>query len=87
MYNAILQSLKEWNKTSDRHTKLQHVYAISAIIVLVVAGLIGLFNYELGQFLLSVSFGLAVIFFVNVIAWALVNAFLVDRLSKRSSKR
>lgn len=87
MYHVVLQALKEWNKSGDRHTKLQHVYAVGAIVMVVVAGLIGLFNYDLGQFLLTVSFALAAIFFVNVIAWALVNAFLIDRLSRRSSKR
>ncbi len=87
MYSALLNSLKQWNKANDRHTKLQHVYAVSAIALLVVAGLVGLVNFDLGQTLMTTSFMLAAIFFVNAIAWALVDAFIIPHLTKRSNKR
>ena len=87
MYSIMIEALREWSKTNDRHTKLQHTYGMLAILALVAAGLFSLINFELGQLLLSASFILAALFFINVIAWALIDAFLIDRLTKRPTKR
>ncbi len=87
MYSVLIDALRQWNKDTDRQSKLQHLYIIAAIIVLVVAGLVSLLNFDLGQRLLSVALGLAAVFVVNAIAWALADSFIVSRLAKRSNKR
>lgn len=87
MTSTPLETLRQWNKNSDRHTKLQYAYGVLSIVTIVIAGLIGLVNYSLGQRLVSVAAFSALLFFTNAIAWALVDAFVVSRLAKRPTKR
>lgn len=87
MYSVLNDALKQWNKGSDRHTKLQHIYIVLAVAVLILAGLTSLINYSLGQDLLRVSGVLVGIFVINAVAWALADSFIVSNLSRRSNKR
>lgn len=87
MYSVLNDALKQWNKNNDRHTKLQHIYLLAAVGVLVLAGLVGLINYGIGQNLLKASVALIGVFVINAVAWALADSFIVSRLAKRSTKR
>ena len=87
MYTTIIEALRQWNKTNDRHAKLQHIYLSLAIAILVLAGLMGLVNYGLGQSLLFLSTVSLLIFIANAVVWALTDSFIVSRLSKRSPKK
>lgn len=87
MYSVLNDALRQWNRTNDRHTKLQYIYVVLAVGVLVLAGLIGLINYDLGQNLLKVSVALVGVFVVNAVAWALADSFIVSRLARRPPKR
>ena len=82
MIDSLLQSLKQWNKTNSERTKLQHVYAITALVLLVIAGLIGLLSDSVSQQILIVVFGLTVIFFANAVAWALLDSFVLQRITR-----
>lgn len=86
MYQRIFTYLANWNNNTDDRVKLQHVYAFGGVALLVAAGLIGLFNYPLGQFLLPIALAGIAIFFINAVAWALLIAFVLLRLEKPSSK-
>ena len=85
MYQEIIEMLKNWNKTHDRQARLQHAYFASAVLVLMIAGLVGLINYSLGQSLLFVAVSLFIIFIANTIAWALLESIVLSKIS--SSKR
>lgn len=88
MYQEILEMLRNWNKSHDRQAKLQHAYLVSAVVVLVAAGLIGLLNYGLGQSLLFISISLLIVFIANTVAWALLDSIVISRLaSKRTSRK
>lgn len=87
MYSVFTEATRQWNKSNDRHTKMQHLYVIAALTILVFAGLISLLNYGLGQTLVSIAAALIGIFIVNAIAWALADSFIFSNLSKRSTKR
>ncbi len=87
MYSTLIEALRQWNKTNDRHAKLQHIYLSLALIILVLAGLIGLVNYGLGQSLLFLSTVALLIFIANAIVWALADSFIVARLTKRPTSR
>lgn len=85
MYHSLKHSLISWAQhTSDRQ-KLQHAYIAVAVTLLVVAGVLGLLNYVLGQQLLAIAIAAAGVFLVNAVAWALLQSFVLLRLPARSA--
>lgn len=87
MLASFIESLQTWNKAHDTRSKLQHSYIVLAIATLVLAGLIGLINYNLGQSVLVLACGLILMFIANAVLWALLESFLLNRLSSRKSNR
>ena len=77
--------LRDWNKKHNERVKLQYAYAATALTLLVLAGLVGLLNDELGRTLLVYVFAITIIFFVNAIAWALLESFVLRRISTRTT--
>ena len=60
---------------------MQHAYITLAVVLLVVAGVLGLLNEALGQQILAASIAAATIFLVNAVAWALLQSFVLLRVS------
>ena len=82
MFTTIAKSLQEWNMATDARQKLQHAYLASALALVLTAGIIGLINYELGQKILLVAFICIAVFLANAVAWALLQSFVLLRISK-----
>ena len=80
---SIRAFLVSWNTTYSDRTKLQHGYAVLAIISLIVAGLVSLINYSLGQSLLFIAIITVLVFIGNGIVWALINTFVIPSSSHR----
>jgi len=80
---SIRTSIAYWSKTYSDRAKLQHGYAVLAILSLIVAGIIGLINYNLGQSLLFVAIAALLVFIANGVVWALINTFVVPLASNR----
>ena len=80
MYNSFKQSLSTWNQSTTDRQKQQHTFIAIAIILLVIAGVLGLLNQGLGQQLLAISIAAAAIFIVNAVVWALLQSFVLFRL-------
>ena len=80
---SIRAFLSNWNTTYSDRTKLQHGYAVLAIISLIVAGLVSLINYGLGQSLLFIAIITVLVFIGNGIVWALINTFVIPSSSHR----
>ncbi len=88
MLDSLKVFLQTWNKNNDDRAKLQHAYFVAALLVLLVAGLASLVNSELGQRLLMVAAILAGLFFANAVSWALLQSFVIQRLSRtRQTKK
>lgn len=87
MYKLIIKSLIEWNETSSDRVKLQNAYVVSAIVLIVLAGLVGLVNYGLGQQMTTIALIALGVFIVNLIAWTLLQGLVLMRLSAASSKK
>lgn len=85
MFESIKESLVKWNANSDERVKLQHVYIVLALGLLLVAGIIGLMNRELGQNILVVAIVSAGMFLVNAVTWALLQSALLARIPRRTS--
>ncbi|MFZ1361197.1 MAG: hypothetical protein WAS27_04205 [Candidatus Saccharimonadales bacterium] len=86
MYESIKLSLQSWNATTTEREKLQHLYVVASVLLLVVAGVIGLLNQNLGQQILAVAIVSAMLFLVNAVAWALLQSFILFRLAKPGRK-
>lgn len=69
---------------TDERRQLQHVYATGSVLLLIVAGLVGLVNDDLGQILASVALVGLGIFFINGIVWVLITGFVSLRLTEQS---
>lgn len=82
MYTSIRNYLLDWNKKYDNRAKLQHAYVTLAAASLVVAGLMSLVNYELGQKIVSIALVAIVVFFVNFFAWILFENLVISRLDR-----
>lgn len=89
MEPTLKESLKQWNKTHDDRIKLQYAYFALIIILVVVAGLVSLLNVDLGRRILAVGTATAVVFLINAIAWALLQSFVLSRLTtaRRTTKK
>ena len=89
MFETIKQSLEAWNGRHSERAKLQHTYIIVAGALLLVAGVLGLLNRELGQNILAISVFLAAIFLTNAVAWSLLQSAIIMRLpdSRPKSRR
>lgn len=89
MYKLVQESLIEWNENNTDRVKLQHAYVAFAILMVVLAGLIGLVNYDLGQQMTALALFSLGLFLVNLIAWTLFQGIVLMRLSsmKKSAKK
>ena len=80
MFEPIKDTLIAWNTKHSERAKLQHAYIAIAAVLLVVAGVVGLMNRELGQNILVISILSAGMFLANAIAWSLLQSALLFRL-------
>lgn len=85
--NTIKEMLAEWNTRYSERAKLQHAYVVASVFGIIVAGLIGLLNYDTSRAILRVCFMGLGIFLVNAIAWALLYGLVIDRLPRRANRK
>lgn len=82
---SIRTLLAAWNSTYTDRTKLQHTYLVLTVLTVIVAGIIGLINYQLGQSLLFLAIILALVFIGNSVVWALLYTFIIPRKDDQRS--
>jgi hypothetical protein len=85
MVHAVKEMLIDWNARHNERAKLQYAYLAAAVAGIVVAGLVGLLNYDASRAILRVCFiGLGIVV-INAIAWALLFGFVINKLPKRAN--
>jgi len=85
MFETIKESLNKWQSRNDDRTKLQHTYIVVSLGLLVVAGIVGLMNRDLGQNILVIAIISAGVFLVNAVVWSLVQSAVISRTAIRSA--
>ena len=85
MYEFIKQSLSSWSHQKDQRRKLQQAYLTVVLIGLILAGLLALLNVPQSRLAAMIAAGFAVVYLVNGIAWALLEAFVAPNLPKPES--
>jgi hypothetical protein len=83
MIQAVRDLLVEWNAGRSERVKLQHAYVVISLLGIVVAGLVGLLNYDASRTILRVCFAGLGIFAINAVAWALLSSLVLSRLSAK----
>jgi uncharacterized membrane protein len=86
MFNTLYNALLEWNRTTNERQKLQHTYAVIAVVVVLIAGLVSLLDSQAGQDLLVVSVVAAGIFLVNAVLFSILDSVVIAKLSNRRKK-
>jgi len=87
MVQSIKDMLVEWNTTHNERAKLQYTYIVLIIVGIVLAGLVGLLNYDASRTILRVCFAGVGIVVVNAVVWALLSSMVLSRLPSRRSPR
>lgn len=87
----MIQSFKEmlinWNAEHGERAKMQHAYVFVALVGIVLAGLVGLLNYELSQIIVTISLASLGIWLANVLMWALLYSLVIVKLPKKTIKK
>lgn len=80
MILLMKQLLVEWNTNKNQRTKLQQAYLILATMALILTGLLSLIGTTYTHAVASIAGILLVVFLVNGIMWAVLDAFITPRL-------
>lgn len=87
MLQAMKDMLNEWNARYNERAKLQHAYIVLIIIGIVLAGLVGLLNYDASRTILRVCFAGLGILVANAVIWALLSSMILSRFPSRRATR
>lgn len=87
MLQTIKDMLIEWNSTHTERAKLQHAYLVVSLIGIMIAGLVGLLDYDSSRAVLRICFAGLGIFAVNAITWALLFSLVVNKLPAKRTPR
>lgn len=87
MIEAIRDMLTQWNATYNERTKLQHTYIVLIILGIVLAGLVGLLNYDTSRTILRACFAGVGVLVANAVAWALLSSMILSRFPARRTGR
>ncbi len=82
MKEIFTNLLRDWNSQKSEREKLQQAYIATVFCTAVIAGLATLLNQTIGRFLLIISAGSGVVFIVNAVTWALLEAFIIHKVKK-----
>lgn len=83
----MIQTLKtmfiDWNAKYSERVKLQHAYVVISLAGIVLAGLVGLLDYDASRAILRVCFMGIAIFAINAIGWALLFSLVINKLQAK----
>lgn len=81
---SIRNTLQSWSQSTDERTKLQQAYLVAAVVLVILAGVVGLVNYNLGQQIVLLALVAGSIFIINAVAWALLQSFILLHIDRDS---
>lgn len=86
MLEVLIASLNKWNATKTERQKLQHSYLVLAFAIVLLAGIVSLFNANVGHQVVLVALVSLAAFAVNAIVWNLLKSALIEKLSSKPKK-
>lgn len=86
MFEILIASLNKWNATKTERQKLQHSYLVLALLIVLLAGIVSLFNATWGHRVVLIALGSVAGFTMNAIIWNLLKSSLLEKLSSKAKK-
>lgn len=87
MFEVLKDSLNSWNIQKSERQKLQHAYLALAVVIVLIAGIISLFDGNLGHNIVLVALLAIVTFFINSVVWNLLQSSLLDKLPTKPKRK
>ena len=83
---SVYTFLAKWNKGSDPLGKIQAAYALIALALIFIAGIIALISPALGQSAAFYALIAALTFVGNGVIWAIIRTFVVPHIEANAPK-
>jgi len=87
MFEALTVSIDKWKTTKNERQKLQHAYLVLVAVIVLLAGIISLFDAALGHTVVKLALVAGGAFLVNAIAWNLLQSSIIEKLPTKSKRR
>ena len=87
MQQTLKNALTDWNSATKERVQLQQIYLGLFVVVILLAGLIGLIDQEISGLLVTFALLCLAAFVVNMLTWALASGLVLQRLQSRSTVR
>jgi uncharacterized membrane protein len=87
MINGFNTFLNNWHAGKNERQKLQHLYLLLSIAIVLIAGILSLFSASIGQTMVKVALFTADVFLSNAIVWNLLQATVLSKLTARAKRK
>jgi len=87
MYESSIEFIRKWNAAKTERQKLQDVYFLLGVVIIVVSGLVTFINIELGYTLVMIGLVFIAAFIINGVSWHLLSSIVLSKFSGRPKKK
>ena len=87
MYESVIEYLRKWNTTKTERQKLQGVYLLLGVTIIILSGLLTFINAEAGHKLVSIGLIFLAAFTINGIGWHLLSSAFLSKIGSRPKKK
>lgn len=87
MYQDFRDSFLRWGNTTTERQKLQYIYLILIVIVILFAGIVSLVKANWGHDLTYIALVALSVFIINAVVWHLLNSVILSRLPTKPRKK
>jgi len=87
MYESFIERVRKWNTTKTERQKLQDVYLLLGVVIVLLSGLIAFLNAQAGHTLVTIGLLLLATFTINGIAWHLLSSIILSKIGSRPKKK
>lgn len=87
MFETMQDYIQKWNTTKTEREKLQSVYFVLGVVIVLASGLLTFLNPALGYSLVSIGLILLAAFVLNGVVWHLLSSIFLSKISSRPKKK
>ena len=87
MYESANEFIRKWNATKTERQKLQDVFLVLGVVIIILSGLVTFINNTLGYNMVMIGFVLLGVFVINGVSWHLLSSIFLSKFSNRSKKK
>jgi cell division protein FtsW (lipid II flippase) len=87
MFEGLKSFLINWNSKTSERQKLQHCYLVLAFIIVLLAGIVSLFNADDGHDVVLVALFAVSAFVANGLVWNLLQSSVISKLGRKPKRK